>query len=61
MSKRLTRKELDKIRESYHMDLPKIGCQRVDRKAGVVYTCHILVEKLVNEIEALWRARKKAR
>jgi hypothetical protein len=60
MSKRLTRKELDEIRESYHMDLPKVGCQRIDRKVGVVYACHILVERLVNEIEALWRERKKS-
>jgi len=60
MSKRLTRKELDRIRESYHMDLPKIGCYRIDRKTGIIYACHILVEKLVSEIEALWRERKKA-
>lgn len=57
--KRLTRKELDEIRRVYHMDLPKTGCQRYDEKTGSVYACHIYIEKLVNEIEALWRARKK--
>ena len=57
--KRLTRKALDEIRESYHMDLPKVGCDRVNEKTGVIYTCHILIERLVNEIEALWRARKR--
>jgi hypothetical protein len=60
MSRRLTRKELDEIRRAYHMDLEKAGCQRVAAD-GAIYACHIYVERLVDEVGALWRARRKKR
>ena len=60
MSRRLTRKELDEIRRAYHMDLEKVGCQRV-AVDGAIYAGRHYVERLVDEVEALWRARRKAK
>ena len=54
-SDRMSRKELDGIKKSYHMDLERIGCTRIDEENEVAYSCNIMVEKLVEEIEACWK------
>ena len=56
--KRLTKKRLDDIKKSYHIDLKDIGAYR----AGVdnsIYAKNLNVENLVAEVEACWRERKR--
>jgi hypothetical protein len=51
MKERLTAEELTSIKELYFMDGEDLGAFR--EVNGQVYTKHLIIEKLVHEIEAL--------
>lgn len=49
--RRMTRKELDEVKRAYH----------IGDESGCVYAPNLNVERMVAEIEALWRERRKWR
>ena len=59
MSRRLTKKMLGEIKKVYFLDLPRSGCHRLGAD-GRIYVSNLHVEKLVEEIEACWKEKRKA-
>lgn len=57
--KRLTKQKLDDIKRSYHIDLKDIGAYRTGGVDNSMYAKNLNVERLVAEVEACWRGRKK--
>jgi len=55
--KRLSLKQLDRIKKLYHMDCPIVGAYRSNGNSIVCR--NLYVEELVNEIEACWEEKEK--
>lgn len=57
--RRLTKEEMGRIKESYHIDLKDAGAYRIGGVDNSMYAKNLNVERLVAEVEACWREKKR--